>query len=87
MSELILDKGTVMIDTSAIQNVVPTRITGWRFDSVDGNPRVCQANETHSLLVTRNHKVFNAEKPLPKLENVEHLKAALVKAGVLPGKA
>ncbi|EQL33191.1 hypothetical protein BDFG_04637 [Blastomyces dermatitidis ATCC 26199] len=83
MLELILDQGTVMLDSSIVKNTVPTRVTGWRFESVNGKPRVCSANETHAKMNSGNHKVFNAGKPLPKLENVEELKAALVGAGVL----
>ncbi|KAL4934918.1 hypothetical protein BDV06DRAFT_144387 [Aspergillus oleicola] len=83
MSELILDQGTVMLDSSCVKNTRPSRITGWRFESVNGNPRVCTANETHAEMTSGNHKVFNAGKPLPRLENVEALKAALTMAGVL----
>ncbi|KAG6356057.1 hypothetical protein INS49_015442 [Diaporthe citri] len=67
MSELILDQGTIMLDTSFVKNCQPTRITGWTFESFDGSPRVCQSNETHSKMTSGNHKVFNAGKPLPKL--------------------
>ncbi|KAK0721882.1 hypothetical protein B0T26DRAFT_850133 [Lasiosphaeria miniovina] len=85
MSELILDErsGTVMLDTSLVKNCRPARVTGWTFESVNGQPRVCQANETHTAMVKGNHKVFNAGKPHPKLENVDELKAALVGAGVI----
>lgn len=83
MMELILDQGTVMLESSRPQGVQPTRITGWRFESVDGRPRVCAANETHAGMTTGNHKVYNAGKPLPKLENVEDLKNALIDVGVL----
>jgi hypothetical protein len=83
MSELILDQGPVMLDSSGVKNTVPTRITGWKFESAHGNPRVCTANETHAQMTSGNHKVFNAGKPLPKLENAEDLKATLVVAGVL----
>ena len=83
MSELILDQGTVMLDSSFVKNTVPTRITGWKFETANGNPRVCTANETHAAMTTGNHKVFNTGKPLPQLESVEDLKAALAKAGVL----
>lgn len=82
LSELILDQGTVMLDSSCVKNTVPTRITGWRFELADGNPRVSSANETHAEMTSGNHKVFNAGKPLPKLETVEDLKAALIVAGV-----
>lgn len=50
---------------------------------VDGNPRVCQSNERHAKITSGNHKVFNARKPLLKLDNVDDLKSALLKAGVL----
>lgn len=83
MSELILDRGTVMLETSIIKNATPYRITGWRFESRNGEPRVCAANETHSGMTSGNHKVFNAGKPIPKLENVDDLRIALVQAGLL----
>ncbi|PPJ52943.1 hypothetical protein CBER1_11654 [Cercospora berteroae] len=83
MIELILDQGTVMLESSQSHGVQSTRITGWRFESVDGRPRVCAANETHSKMTSGSHKVFNAGKPLPKLENVEDLKNALLDVGVL----
>ncbi|OJD13764.1 hypothetical protein AJ78_05814 [Emergomyces pasteurianus Ep9510] len=83
MSELILDQGTVMLDSSCVKNTEPTRITGWRFESVNGNPRVCSANETRAQMTSGCHKIFNAGKPLPKLDNVEDLKAALTGCGVL----
>lgn len=83
MSELILDQGTVILDSSYVRNTTPTRITGWKFEEANGNPRACSANETHAVMTSGNHKVFNAGKPLPKLENAEDLKAALSMAGVL----
>ncbi|KJZ75907.1 hypothetical protein HIM_04731 [Hirsutella minnesotensis 3608] len=83
MSELILDHGTVMVDSAVVKGCVPTRITGWKFEVVDGNPRVCQSNEKHAQVKSGNHKVFNAGKPLPKLENVDDLKSFLIEAGVL----
>ncbi|KAK4199268.1 hypothetical protein QBC40DRAFT_228193 [Triangularia verruculosa] len=83
MFELILDQGTVMLDASIAKNIVPTRVTGWQFESVDGNPRVCAHNETHAGMTSGNHKVYNAGKPLPKLENIEQLKDALADVGLL----
>lgn len=44
---------------------VHTRITGWKFEATGGSPRVCSANETHAVMTSGNHNVFNAEKPLP----------------------
>ncbi|TWU72828.1 hypothetical protein ED733_001721 [Metarhizium rileyi] len=83
MSELILDQGTVMLGSSAVKGCVSTRIIGWKFEMVDGNPRVCQSNERHAEMTSGNHKVSNAGKPLPKLDNVDDLKSALLEAGVL----
>ncbi|KAF2184559.1 hypothetical protein K469DRAFT_688571 [Zopfia rhizophila CBS 207.26] len=65
MSELILERGTVMLDTSKVKGCVPTRITGWKFEVRDGEPRACQANETHAEMTSGNHKVFNSGKPEP----------------------
>ncbi|KAG9229006.1 hypothetical protein BJ875DRAFT_524637 [Amylocarpus encephaloides] len=83
MWELILDQGTVMLDASVVRNCKPTRITGWRFEAVDGEPRVHESNETHAAMSSGNHKIFNAGKPLPKLENVDDLKTSLVNVDVL----
>lgn len=83
MWELILDQGTVMLDTVVVHGYLPTRITGWRFEARDGQPRVCQANKTHSEMTSSKHEVFNAGKPQPKLGDVNDLKNALVDVGVL----
>ncbi|KAK7416917.1 hypothetical protein QQZ08_011835 [Neonectria magnoliae] len=60
MSELILEDGTVMLDTLVIKGCTSYRITGWNFETAHGNPRVCQSNETHATMTSGNHKVFNA---------------------------
>ncbi|KAJ5366195.1 hypothetical protein N7541_000136 [Penicillium brevicompactum] len=39
MSELILEQATVMLDSSIVRNAVTSRITGWRFKSINGSPR------------------------------------------------
>ncbi|KAM0271145.1 hypothetical protein ACHAQH_009177 [Verticillium albo-atrum] len=83
MFELVLDQGTIMLDSSIVKSCRPTRVTGWTFELSDGMPRVCQSNETHAEMSSGNHKVFNAGKPLPKLENVDDIKAALIEAGVM----
>lgn len=83
MSELILDNGTVMIQSDVLKGCSPSRVTGWRFENGPEGPRACQANETHSKMTTGNHKVFNAGKPLPKLETIDNLKTALLAVGVL----
>lgn len=73
MSELILDDGTVMIQTDAVKGCRPSRVTGWHFEHGPKGPRACQENETHSAMEGGNHKVFNASKPLPKLDNADDL--------------
>jgi len=83
MGELILDNGTVMLDASKMQGCKPTRITGWKFEVRNGEPQVCQANETHSEMTSGNHKVFNAGKPEPRLDSVRDLKEALIDVGVI----
>ncbi|RSL56782.1 hypothetical protein CEP54_008650 [Fusarium duplospermum] len=83
MSELILDNGTIMLDTSVIKGCTPYRITGWSFEVAHGNPRVCHSKETHAKVASGAHKVFNAVSPIPKLENVEDLKFALAGQGIL----
>ena len=84
MWELVLEHGTIILDAKAVKGCAPTVVTGWKFEvSHSGEPRVCQQNEVHSKIKTGNHRVFNAGKPLPKLETVEDLKQALVEVGVL----
>jgi hypothetical protein len=82
MLELILPQGTVMLDVSILNGCVPTRQTGWKFESEDGEPRVCQANETHGQTAT-THEVYNKGDPHPRLETFRDLKHALVEAGIL----
>lgn len=82
MWELILYQGTVMLDAGVVRGCSPTRLTGWRFEARNGQPRVCQANETHSELTSGNRKVFNAGKPQPKISDVDDLKQALMDVGV-----
>ncbi|KAL6364214.1 hypothetical protein LRP88_02130 [Fusarium phalaenopsidis] len=83
MSELILDNGTIMLDNSVIKGCTPYRITGWNFEVAHGNPRVCSSRELHAKRSGNNHEVYNAGKPLPKLENVEDLKLALAGEGII----
>ena len=82
MLELILPQGTVMLDVSILNGCVPTRQTGWKFESEDGEPRVCQANESHGQTAT-THEVYNKGDPHPRLETFQDLKHALVEAGIL----
>ncbi len=82
MLELILPQGTVMLDGSVLNGCVPTRQTGWKFESEDGEPRVCQANESHGQTAT-GHDTYNKGDPHPRLETFQDLKHALVEAGIL----
>ena len=82
MLELILPQGTVMLDVSNLNGCVPTRQTGWKFESEDGEPRVCKSNETHGRNAN-GHDVFNEGAPHPKLETFRDVKNALVGAGIL----
>lgn len=83
MWELILDQGTVMLDEAAVRGYSPTQITSWKFEVIDGQPRVCQSNETHAEKTSGNHQVFNAGKPQPNLSDVNDLKKALVDVDLL----
>jgi len=82
MLELILPQGTVMLDISVLNGCVPTRQTGWKFESEDGEPRVCQANESHGQTAT-THEIYNKGDPHPRLETFQDLKHALVETGIL----
>ncbi|KAF3480213.1 uncharacterized protein GIQ15_05560 [Arthroderma uncinatum] len=83
MSELILDQGTVMLDSSCVKNPVLSRITGWKFEEVGGIPRACKPKELHLKNVDGAHQVYRRGEPIPKLENIDDLKAALSEAGVI----
>lgn len=75
--------GDSQLDAAVVRGCSPTRITGWRFEVRDGQPRVRQANETHGEKTSSNHQVFNTGKPQPKLSDVNDLKKALVDVDVL----
>lgn len=82
MFELILDEGTVMLDTAAARNCTTYRQTGWMFELQNGQPLVRVAGEKHALLTNGNHKVFFPKNP-PKLDSVANLKEALKMVDVL----
>lgn len=82
MLELILPQGTVMLDVSNLNGCVPTRRTGWKFEVENGEPRVCQANETHGRTAT-THEIYNKGDPHPRLEDFQDLKNALGEAGIM----
>ena len=82
MLELILPQGTIMLDASNLNGCAPSRQTGWKFEVKHGEPRVCQANETHGQTRT-GHEIYNQGDPHPRLETFQDLKHALVDAGIL----
>jgi hypothetical protein len=41
MQELILDEGTVIVDSLSVKNTVRTHIIGRKFENSDGNLRGC----------------------------------------------
>lgn len=79
--ELILPQGNIMLDVSVLNGCVPTRQTGWKFGSEDGEPRVCQANETHGQHAN-GYDIYNKGNPYPKLDTFEDVKSALVEGGI-----
>lgn len=82
MLELILPQATIMLDVSALNGCVPTRQTGWKFESEDGEPRICKPYETHGQHAN-GHDIYNKGDPHPKLETFEDVKNALVEVGIL----
>lgn len=82
MLELVLPQGTVMLEASDLNGWVSTRQTGWKFETKNGQPRVCQANETHGQTRT-GHEVYNKGDAHPRLETFQDLKYALAEAGIL----
>lgn len=83
MWKLILDQGTVMLNVAVIWGCSPTQITGQRLKERGGQPRVCQANETHAEKTSGNHQILYAGKPQSKLSKADNLKKAFVDVGVL----
>lgn len=82
MLELVLPQGTIMLDSSDLNGCIPTRQTGWKFESEDGEPRVCKSNETHGRHGD-GHDIYNEGASHPKLETFQDVKNALVEAGIL----
>lgn len=82
MLELILPQATIMLDISVLDACIPTRQTGWKFKSEDGEARVCKSNETHGQHAN-GHDVYNEGAPHPKLETFQDVKNALMKENIL----
>ncbi|KAF2185445.1 hypothetical protein K469DRAFT_738867 [Zopfia rhizophila CBS 207.26] len=80
--EFILPQATVMLDESDLVGCAPTRQTGWKFRYEDGEPRVCQSNESHGRTAT-THEIYNQGQPHPKLETFQQLKHALAEVGIM----
>ncbi|KAK8925044.1 hypothetical protein H634G_05658 [Metarhizium anisopliae BRIP 53293] len=82
MLELILPQATVMLCASDLNGCISTRQTGWRFETELGQPRVCQANESHGQRAT-THEIYNKGDAHPRMETYEDLKDALLKIGII----
>jgi hypothetical protein len=82
MLELVLPQGTVMLDVSNLNGCVPTRQTGWKFEAENGEPRVCQANESHGQTAT-THEIYNKGDSHPRLETFRDVVDALVQLQIL----
>jgi hypothetical protein len=82
--ELVLPQGTIMLDASDLKGCVSTRQTGWKFETENGEPRVCQANETHGQTRT-GHEIYNKGDAHPQLETFQDLIYALGAAGIRVG--
>lgn len=82
MYELILPRGTVMIDVSSLNGCIPSRDTGWRFAAKGAEPRVCTAYETHAKH-SNGHDVFNKGSAEPKLETFQDVTHALRQKKIL----
>lgn len=83
MSELILDQGTVLLESTFVKNTAPTRITGWKFEAAGGSRVFALQMKPMPVMTSGNHKIFNIGKPLPNLENIDDLKAALAMVRVI----
>ncbi len=82
MLELILPQATVMLRTSDVSGCTSTRQTGWKFETELGQPRVCQANESHGQKAT-THEIYNKGDAHPRVETYQDLKNVLVQVGIL----
>lgn len=82
MFELVLPMGTVMVDVTNVNGCVPTRHTGWQFQVINGESRVCTPYETHARHAN-GHDIFNAGAPHPKLETFQDVKHALQQQNIL----
>jgi hypothetical protein len=71
-----------MLDKSDLAGCAPTRQTGWKFRYEDGEPRVCQSNESHGQTAT-THEIYNQGQPYLKLETFQQLKYALAEVGIM----
>lgn len=82
MLELVLPEGTVMLDASNLNECVPARQTGWRFEVENGKPRVCKSNETHGRHAG-GHDVYNEGAPFPRLNTFADVRKALMDENIL----
>jgi hypothetical protein len=82
MLELVLPQGTIMLDVSDLKGCVATRQTGWNFKVENGEPCVCQSNESHGE-TGKGHEVYNKGDPHPKLETFPEVVDALERLQIL----
>lgn len=66
MYELILNKGTLILQADAVKNCKPTRVTGWKFKVGPDYLHVCQDIETHSSMTSGNPQGRKRRQATPK---------------------
>lgn len=81
--ELSFQETSIMFFMSDLVDCTPVRQTGWRFELHNGEPNVCQYNESHGARPDGGHDVYNQGKLELRYGDFHALKAALLRAGVL----
>ncbi|KIV98873.1 uncharacterized protein PV09_09367 [Verruconis gallopava] len=81
--ELSLREMSVMFFASDLKGCVPTRQTGWRFELHDGQPRVCQYNESHGARPDGSHDIYNQGQLDLRYGDFEMLRYRLMRDGFL----
>ena len=82
MLELILPWAAIMLVVANLNGCVSTKQTGWKFEAENGEPRVCEPNETHGQHAN-GHDVYNEGAPHPKLETFRDVKNVLTRENIL----
>ena len=82
MTEFEIGNGTIMVDSLLVKGCNPYRHTGWRFEDVDGTPRVCDDGRTaHGKGPDGNH--ITAVTKLKEWGSFEHVQKILRENGLL----